>query len=135
MYPAGEKQNLKYNHYDFAKLILKLSNTRVIIIKNNDDIEKYFRANLTKNEIIIGMGAGILSKYKEIEISFINMKQDLIKKFSKNIFSDVKLSKYSWFNLGGPAELFFKPEDKKQLIEFLKDMKKSDLNITILDWF
>ncbi len=60
------------------------------------------------------------------------MKQDLIKKFSKNIFSDVKLSKYSWFNLGGPAELFFKPEDKKQLIEFLKDMKKSDLNITIL---
>ena len=63
LYPAGEKQNLKYNHYDFAKLILKLSNTRVIIIKNNDDIEKYFRANLTKNEIIIGMGAGILSKY------------------------------------------------------------------------
>ena len=34
------------------------------------------------------------------------MKQELIKKFNGNIFSDIQLSKYSWFNLGGPAELF-----------------------------
>ena len=60
------------------------------------------------------------------------MKQELIKKFNGNIFSDIQLSKYSWFNLGGPAELFFKPESNKQLVEFLKDVKKSKLKITIL---
>ena len=60
------------------------------------------------------------------------MKQELIKRFNKSIFSDIELSKYSWFNLGGPAELFFKPENKKQLIEFLKYIRKNDLNLTIL---
>ncbi len=58
--------------------------------------------------------------------------QETIKRFSNNIFNNVKLSNYSWFNLGGPAEYFFKPEDKKQLIEFLKSNKKSRLKLTIL---
>ena len=60
------------------------------------------------------------------------MKQDLIKKFSKNVSTNIELSKYSWFNLGGPAELFFKPENKNQLIEFLKHIKENKLKITIL---
>ena len=60
------------------------------------------------------------------------MKQDLIKKFSKNVFTNIELSKYSWFNLGGPAELFFKPENKNQLIEFLKYSKENKLKITVL---
>ena len=60
------------------------------------------------------------------------MKQDLIKKFSKNVSTNIELSKYSWFNLGGPAELFFKPENKNQLIEFLKHSKENKLKITVL---
>ena len=60
------------------------------------------------------------------------MKQDLIKKFSKNVSTNIELSKYSWFNLGGPAELFFKPENKNQLIEFLKYSKENKLKITVL---
>ena len=53
------------------------------------------------------MGAGSYIKIHEgIENIFIIMKQELIKKFNGNIFSDIQLSKYSWFNLGGPAELF-----------------------------
>ena len=60
------------------------------------------------------------------------MKQDLIKKFSKNVSTNIELSKYSWFNLGGPAELFFKPENKHQLIEFLKHSKENKLKITVL---
>ena len=60
------------------------------------------------------------------------MKQDLIKKFSRSISTDIKLSKYSWFNLGGPAELFFKPENKNQLIEFLKHIKENKLKITVI---
>ena len=60
------------------------------------------------------------------------MKQELIKKFSSSVSTDIELSKYSWFNLGGPAELFFKPENKNQLIEFLKHIKENKLKITIL---
>ena len=60
------------------------------------------------------------------------MKQDLIKKFSRSISTNIELSKYSWFNLGGPAELFFKPENKNQLIEFLKHIKENKLKITVI---
>ncbi len=60
------------------------------------------------------------------------MKQELIKKFSSNVSTDIELSKYSWFNLGGPAELFFKPENKNQLIEFLKHIKEDKLKITVI---
>ena len=60
------------------------------------------------------------------------MKQDLIKKFSRSVSADIELSKHSWFNLGGPAELFFKPENNNQLIEFLKHIKENKLKITII---
>ena len=60
------------------------------------------------------------------------MKQDLTKKFSRSVSTNIELSKYSWFNLGGPAELFFKPENKNQLIEFLKYSKENKLKITVL---
>ena len=60
------------------------------------------------------------------------MKQDLIKKFSNSVSTNIELSKYSWFNLGGPAEFFFKPENKNQLIEFLKHSKENKLKITVL---
>ena len=43
---------------------------------------------------------------------------DLINKFGDNISNNTSLSKYSWFNLGGPAEYLFKPKNKNQLIEF-----------------
>ena len=48
----------------------------------------------------------------------------LIKNFGKNIFFNEKLSKYSWFNLGGPAKIFFKPENDLQIIKFLKIIEK-----------
>ena len=57
---------------------------------------------------------------------------EFIKKFNKNISSNIKLANYSWFNLGGPAEYLFKPENKIQLIEFLKDNRKKKFKITIL---
>ena len=57
---------------------------------------------------------------------------DLINKFSDNISNNTSLSKYSWFNLGGPAEYLFKPKNKNQLIEFLKENSKNKFKITIL---
>ena len=34
-------------------------------------------------------------------------KENLQKKFGKNLIIKENLSKYSWFNLGGPADIFF----------------------------
>ena len=42
------------------------------------------------------------------------------------------LSKYSWFNLGGPAEIFFRPKDKDQLLKFLEKIRKNNYEIHIL---
>ena len=52
-----------------------------------------------------------------LDINFINQ-------FAGNFTHDVSLSKYSWFNLGGNAEYFYKAKDENQLIEFLREAKK-----------
>tara|TARA_B100001057_G_scaffold499893_1_gene612369 strand:- start:1075 stop:1986 length:912 start_codon:yes stop_codon:yes gene_type:complete len=62
----------------------------------------------------------------------MSLDQELIKKFNKNISENIKLANYSWFNLGGPAEYFFKPKDNYELIEFLKVNKKNKIKTTIL---
>ena len=63
LYAAGEKKNYKYNQVEFAKLISKFSKTQVIMIKDYFQINKFFEKNLINNEIVIGMGAGVISKY------------------------------------------------------------------------
>jgi len=65
LYAAGEKKNLKFNLVKFANLIAKKSKTQVVIVNNEIELSKYFKKNLTCNEIIIGMGAGIISKWME----------------------------------------------------------------------
>ena len=62
----------------------------------------------------------------------MNLENNLIEKFGNNCSKNVNLSNYSWFNLGGNAEFFFKPSDKKQLIEFLAETKKNNLKTSIL---
>ena len=63
LYAAGEVKNLKFNLINFANLIAKNSKTQVIIIKNEMELTKYFKKNLISDEIIIGMGAGAISKW------------------------------------------------------------------------
>ncbi len=60
------------------------------------------------------------------------VKNDIIKKFEGSLSENVKLSNFSWFNLGGNAEYFFKAKNKDQLIEFLKEAKKIKSKITLL---
>ena len=62
----------------------------------------------------------------------MNLNNNFFKKFENDFNKDVNLSNYSWFNLGGNTEYFFKPKDKNQLIEFLKEAKKNNLKTTIL---
>ena len=62
----------------------------------------------------------------------MSLKNNLFEKFGENLSTDVNLSNYSWFNLGGSAEYFYKAKDKKQLLEFLKETAKNGLKLTIL---
>ena len=57
---------------------------------------------------------------------------NLIKKFKSDLNENIKLSNYSWFNLGGNAEYFYKAKNINNLIEFLKEAKSINLKTTIL---
>jgi len=57
---------------------------------------------------------------------------DFTKRFGESLRQKVKLSNYSWFNLGGNAEFFFKPKDKRELLEFFEEAKKNDIKTTFL---
>jgi UDP-N-acetylmuramate--alanine ligase len=63
LYAAGEKKDRKFNLVKFANLIGKNSKTQVVIVKNEIELSKYFKKNLISHEIIIGMGAGIISNW------------------------------------------------------------------------
>jgi len=49
--------------------------------------------------------------------------EELKKKFGKKILVNEKLSNYSWFNLGGPAETFFKPDNMEDILFFIEKIK------------
>ena len=63
LYAAGEKRSIKFDKIKFADLIATNSNTQVIIVKNELELRKFLKKNLISNEIIIGMGAGSISKW------------------------------------------------------------------------
>ena len=68
----------------------------------------------------------------KIKKNIMNLDNNLMKQFGNNLNKDVNLSNYSWFNLGGNAEYFFKAKDKNQLKFFLDEAKKEDLDTLIL---
>ena len=57
---------------------------------------------------------------------------NFIKKFEENFTLNVNLSNYSWFNLGGNAEYFYKAKDANKLIKLIRKKKKKNLKTTII---
>jgi len=53
-------------------------------------------------------------------MNFVSEIKEIKKNFSSKILFDENLSKYSWFNLGGPAKIIFKPKNLNELSLFLK---------------
>ena len=51
--------------------------------------------------------------------------QDLKKKLSGKIHYEYDMKHLNWFNLGGPAKVFFKPNTLEELIFFLKKFSNS----------
>ncbi len=63
----------------------------------------------------------------------MSLKFDELKKiYGDNIYKNEILSKYSWFNLGGPSEIFFRPNSVAQLSSFLQEIKKTKNKTTII---
>ena len=56
-------------------------------------------------------------------MDLISKVKELNNKNSTKIFFNENLSKYSWFNLGGPAKILFKPKNLNELSFFLKSIK------------
>ena len=70
IYPAGEKNKLNFKRENFARLISQNSKTQVILVKSHYEISNYFKKNLFSDEIVIGMGAGSISKWmRELKYS------------------------------------------------------------------
>ena len=63
IFKAGENIKLPFSYNYFAKKIIKKSNVRLILIKNNLDLAKYVKQNIYGNKIVIGMGAGSISNW------------------------------------------------------------------------
>ena len=51
------------------------------------------------------------------------------KDYKERIFYNENLSKYSWFNLGGPAEILFKPDNIDQIKLFINAHRDYKINI------
>ena len=69
VYAAGEKIDKKYNPMTFAKSITQNSNTQVVLINGEKDLNNFLKKNLISNEIVICMGAGSISKWlREIRL-------------------------------------------------------------------
>ena len=50
--------------------ISKNSNTQVVIVKNQNELTIFLKKNLVKDEIVIGMGAGLISQWmRELKFS------------------------------------------------------------------
>ena len=56
-------------------------------------------------------------------MNLVSQINEIKKKFSGQILFNENLSKFSWFNLGGPAKVIFKPKNLNELSFFLKNLK------------
>jgi len=59
-------------------------------------------------------------------MNFISQIKELKNKISGEIQFDENLSKHSWFSLGGPAKVVFRPRTLNELSIFLKNIKEFD---------
>ncbi len=70
---------------------------------------------------------------ERIKIRIMNLNRELLqKKFGKSIIINENLSKYTWFNVGGPADIFFRPKNKEELLNLLNEVKNYKKKIHIL---
>ena len=63
VYSAGEKIKLGFSYDEFARKIIKNSNVKLFMVKNNNELAKYLKLNMYGKKIVVGMGAGSISNW------------------------------------------------------------------------
>ncbi len=63
VYSAGEKIKLGFNYVNFAKEIIKNSNVKLFLVKDNYQLAKFLKNYMYGKKIVIGMGAGSISNW------------------------------------------------------------------------
>jgi len=53
-------------------------------------------------------------------------REDLLLEFNENVKFDYNLKKKNWFNIGGNTKIYFKAENLKELIKFLKIIENKE---------
>ncbi|SMF71317.1 UDP-N-acetylmuramate dehydrogenase [Candidatus Pelagibacter sp. HIMB1321] len=56
----------------------------------------------------------------------INELKKILQEFEENVIYDADLKKKTWFNIGGKAKVFFKANDLKDLVKFLKILNNKE---------
>ena len=80
--------------------------------------------------LVASFFSGFLAFYF-IKMTIISDIESIKEKISSKISYNENLSKFSWFNLGGPAKVLFRPKNLKELSVFLKAAKELG-NIKVL---
>jgi len=52
--------------------------------------------------------------------------KELLSEFGSNVMFEYDLKKKNWFNIGGKSKIFFKADNLKELINFLKKLQKKE---------
>jgi len=56
----------------------------------------------------------------------MNDYKELLSEFGSNVMFEYDLKKKNWFNIGGKSKIFFKGDNLKELINFLKKLQKKE---------
>ena len=63
IFTAGEKIKLGFRYIDFCKELIKNSNVKLFLVKNDKQLAKFLQKNTYGKKIVIGMGAGSISNW------------------------------------------------------------------------
>ena len=63
IYTAGEKIKIGFSYLNFAKKIIKNSKVKLFLIDDKFQLAKYVKSNIYGKKIVIGMGAGSISRW------------------------------------------------------------------------
>ena len=124
IYKANEKLKLNFTYNSFAKSIIKNSKVRLIQIEDQFQLIRFIKQNSFGNKIYIGMGAGSISNWMRNLKKYFLMKIEDIKKLALSIDGDIlfdqSVKNFNWFNIGGKAKVFFKPNSLKKSYRIFK---------------
>jgi UDP-N-acetylmuramate--alanine ligase len=63
IYTAGEKIKLGFSYDSFAKLLIKNSKVKLVMIENKFELAKFLKNSMYGKKLIVGMGAGSISSW------------------------------------------------------------------------